>query len=122
MEGKNPTFLRLKEIESFGYACCILTQALGNLKTNMLPAYKPCYEIESTYAECSLDKVIEFCCNPSSDFAEYNEYLARIGQQLIIQTDKSRMLLTLFTLSPSPLLSFFLSNKIALNPKSIAPT
>lgn len=88
MEGKNPIFLRLKEIESFGYACGLLTQALGNLKINMLPAYKPCYEIESAYPECSLDKVIEFCYSPSSDFVEYNEYLARIGQQLIILMEK----------------------------------
>lgn len=88
IKGKNPTFSRLKDIESFGYACGLLTQALGNLKINKMPAYKPCYEIESAYPECPLDKVLEFCYSPPSNFVEYNEYLERIGKQLIILKEK----------------------------------
>lgn len=88
LEGKNPDFLRLTELCSFGFACGILTKALDSLELKGTPAYRPCYEIESAYPECPLDKALEFCYNPPCEFSEHKVYLASIGQQLELLIDR----------------------------------
>lgn len=81
IEGINPSFDKLTQLQSFGRTTGQLTCALEKISLDLAPVYRPYYEIENTHPLCPPQAVIDFCTNPPPEFVEQGSALLFIGQQ-----------------------------------------
>lgn len=70
VEGVNPTLEELPQLYSFGRTTGQLTCALEKITLDLVPVYRPYYEIENTHPLCPPQAVIGFCTNPPAEFRE----------------------------------------------------
>ena len=80
---------------SFGEAAAEMLDALQRIRPDSLPAYRPYYELRSSYPLCGLDEVRRFCEQPPSAFSDLLAALERLKnayEELSRQLDSLRSL------------------------------
>lgn len=78
IEGVNPRLDSKEQCYSLGKVVGEITKELGQVKIDQQPAYFAYYDLEASYPECPLDKVVEFCKAPPEGFDQ--EKLKRLGE------------------------------------------
>lgn len=81
--GENPSLDHPEIVYSFGKITGSLLIALNELKVNNTIIYRSYYEIEHTYPELPINKIVEWCNHPPHEFTKYKNELLWIKQQLV---------------------------------------
>lgn len=79
IKGNNPRLETVEQFYSLGSVVGEITRELKEVNIEKNPIYSPCYELEKSYPKCPLNKVIEFCLNPSKDFNEEKNELVDLS-------------------------------------------
>ena len=81
IEGINPKLDSKEQCYSLGKVVGAITKELGQVQIDQKPAYFAYYDLEASYPECPLHKVVEFCKAPPEGFDQ--EKLGRLGECFI---------------------------------------
>lgn len=87
VEGQPPE-RGLATLRHLGEATAHLSKVLAKVKVDLNPVYAPYYEIEETHPRCSLEQFVQFCHQPSDEFAEERDMLAAIAPYIESVKDK----------------------------------
>lgn len=80
IEGLRPEDGDDQSVFSFGESAAQLSIALATIHLNVKPVYRPYYELQHSYPECSREVVHHFCNHPPNDFADLQDALYTLGQ------------------------------------------
>lgn len=79
IEGLRPEDGDSRAAYSFGVSAGELVNALTHLQLDILPVYRPYYELQQSYPACSQEAVTHFCENPPEIFSDLQEPLRVLG-------------------------------------------
>ncbi len=80
IEGIRPKDGEFIAAHSFGRAAAELVEALKSVNTDLVPAYRPYYELQQSYPICSKDTVRSFCEHPPEAFREQWSAILTLGE------------------------------------------
>ncbi|MNO12235.1 homoserine kinase [compost metagenome] len=83
IEGLRPNDGDSRSAYSFGESASELSTSLAMLDPGVPPVYRPYYELQHSYPECSRGVIVEFCENPPEAFVDLQESLVALGQAYV---------------------------------------
>lgn len=75
IDGDSPAEQESDYLESFGETAGVLSAVLAEVNPGLTPAYRPYYELRTSYPLCSAEVIRELCLNPPEPFADLGEEL-----------------------------------------------